>query len=81
MPDCVAAAVALRPATRLQPLFPGVRLVDERSQQATYWLLRATQRALGRAGIGAWADGGTLLGAVRHGGVAPFTDLNSHFEN
>jgi len=74
IPECVLKGMATRPPSRLQPLFPDIRLVDERVHQAVYRILRQTQKAFAELDIQYWADGGTLLGAMRHGGVVPWDD-------
>jgi hypothetical protein len=74
IPECVLKGMATRPPSRLQPLFPDIRLVDERVHQAVYRILRATQKVFEELDIQYWADGGTLLGAMRHGGVVPWDD-------
>ena len=52
----------------------GIRLPLFAVQQRLYDLLRVFNRVMGEAGITWWADSGTLLGAVRHGGLIPHDD-------
>ena len=88
-PRCVARAIAaeVQEANEassdvtdaehpLQTLYDpmGIRLPQFSVQRRLYNLLRIFNQVMNEAGVQWWADSGTLLGAVRHGGLIPHDD-------
>ncbi len=59
---------------RLSKVFPGVILPPEKLHYELYDMMEISDAILNRFGIDYWAIGGTLLGAVRHGGIIPWDD-------
>lgn len=62
------------PSNELQPAYPMTTLPDERLHQKLYELMELTDRLFRQHGIAYWAIGGTLIGALRHGGIIPYDD-------
>lgn len=58
----------------LSHLFPGILLPAATQQQAIYDLIRKGYPVLENGNIKTWMVGGTLLGAIRCGGIIPWDD-------
>ena len=48
-----------------------LKFTGEKEVKALYQLMKDTHELLVKHNIEYWVDGGTLLGAVRHGGIIP----------
>lgn len=70
-PELVAAP---EPVAAVQSSRHPLQVLTPENADACYAMLEAFDQAAKRAGVKWWAEGGTLLGALRSGGILPFDD-------